>query len=33
MKFGQLLECNMRKILLKISFTKYVEEASSQAIL
>ena len=28
MKFGQLLECNMRKKFLKISYTKRGEETS-----
>ena len=28
MKFGQLLECNMRKNFLKISYTKRGEETS-----
>ena len=28
MKFGQLMECNMRNIFLEKSFTKYGGEAS-----
>ena len=28
MKFGQLIECNMRNIFLKKSYTKYSEKTS-----
>ena len=28
MKFGQLIECNMRNIFLQKSYTKYDEEIS-----
>ena len=28
MKFGQLIECNMRNIFLETSYTKYVGETS-----
>ena len=31
MKFGQLMECNMRNICLEKSYTKYGEEANPRS--